>query len=224
MSTHNICFYGELTKTILQLSSNTPLICSTAAFSSQIHEGHIHSGHKTTCTRVDYEVMVLTFLTWDLIWLRAVYKVVVLEFLSGLSPWAVQLLCSSTVKEYPEIQHIWATAWQNQQNYLCVPQRLRSAWASTQSDLSSLSAWRNLGSLDTHWAHREDWSVWAYAQADLSLCWEHRSFCWFCRAAAHFINTDSSQKSFISFLGQSQFRFQLTCLLLFTLTVFFYVF
>ena len=29
MSTDNICFYGELTKVILQLSSNTLLICST---------------------------------------------------------------------------------------------------------------------------------------------------------------------------------------------------
>ena len=28
MSTHNICFHGELTKIILQLSSNTHLICS----------------------------------------------------------------------------------------------------------------------------------------------------------------------------------------------------
>ena len=30
MSTCNICFYGELTKIILQLSQNTLLICSTA--------------------------------------------------------------------------------------------------------------------------------------------------------------------------------------------------
>ena len=29
MSTHNICFYGELKKIILQLSSNTLLICSS---------------------------------------------------------------------------------------------------------------------------------------------------------------------------------------------------
>ena len=29
MSTHNICFYGELTKIILQFSSNTLLICSS---------------------------------------------------------------------------------------------------------------------------------------------------------------------------------------------------
>ena len=28
--------------------------------------------------------------------------------------------------------------------------------------------------------HSEDWSDWADAQADLSLHWVHRSFCWFC--------------------------------------------
>ena len=39
---------------------------------------------------------------------------------------------------------------------MCAQQRLRSAWASTQSDQSSLSAWRNLGSLSTHWVHSED--------------------------------------------------------------------
>ena len=31
-STHNICFYGELTKIIFELSSNTLLICSTVWF------------------------------------------------------------------------------------------------------------------------------------------------------------------------------------------------
>ena len=30
MSTHNICFYGEIMKIISKLSQNTPLICSTA--------------------------------------------------------------------------------------------------------------------------------------------------------------------------------------------------
>ena len=32
MGTHNICFYGELTKIILQLSSNTHFICSTEIY------------------------------------------------------------------------------------------------------------------------------------------------------------------------------------------------
>ena len=32
--------------------------------------------------------------------------------------------------------HIWAASWQNQQNGMCVQRRLRSAWASAQSDQS----------------------------------------------------------------------------------------
>ena len=40
--------------------------------------------------------------------------------------------------------------------WVCAQQRLRSAWATAQSDQSSLSAWRNLGSLATHWALSED--------------------------------------------------------------------
>ena len=35
---------------------------------------------------------------------------------------------------------IWATSWQNQQNDMCAQQRLRSAWASAQSDQSLLCA------------------------------------------------------------------------------------
>ena len=41
---------------------------------------------------------------------------------------------------------------------------------------SSLSAWRNIGCSATHWVHCKDWSDWGDAQADLSLCWAHRSF------------------------------------------------
>ena len=51
---------------------------------------------------------------------------------------------------------------------LCAQWRFRSAWTSAQSDIqislgirpvclvSSLSAWRNVGSLATQWAHNED--------------------------------------------------------------------
>ena len=84
-----------------------------------------------------------------------------------------------------------AISWQNHQNHLCTQWRLRSAWASAQSDHrpvwseTSLSSWRNLGFLATHWAHSEDWSDWADAKANLNLRWAHRLFCWFCHAAAH---------------------------------------
>ena len=45
---------------------------------------------------------------------------------------------------------------------------VRPVWSE-----SSLSAWRKLGPLATHWVHSEDWSDWADTQADLSLRWAH---------------------------------------------------
>ena len=48
---------------------------------------------------------------------------------------------------------------------------IRPVWSG-----SSLSAWRKLGSLATHWVYSEDWSDWADAQADLSLRWAHNHF------------------------------------------------
>ena len=78
----------------------------------------------------------------------------------------------------------WAAAGQNQQYGMGAQLRLRSAWAFRQSDQSSLSIWRNIGPLTTYWAHGEDWSESADAQADLCLRWAHMSFCWFCCAVA----------------------------------------
>ena len=52
---------------------------------------------------------------------------------------------------------IWAAAWQNQQNDMCAQRRLRSGlgihpvWSE-----SSLSAWKSIGTLATHWADSED--------------------------------------------------------------------
>ena len=48
---------------------------------------------------------------------------------------------------------------------------LRLVWSE-----HSLSAWRNFGSLVSHWAHSKDWSDWVDAQADLSLHWVHSHF------------------------------------------------
>ena len=76
----------------------------------------------------------------------------------------------------------WAEARQNQQNDLRAQWRLRSVWASAQSDQSSLGA--QLVAKDPSFLHAdsEDWSDWADDQADLSFRWVHRSFCWFCPA------------------------------------------
>ena len=51
---------------------------------------------------------------------------------------------------------------------------------------SSLSAGWNIWSSGCLFsALRRLWSDWADAQADLSLRWAHRSFCWFCHAATY---------------------------------------
>ena len=68
----------------------------------------------------------------------------------------------------------WATSWQNQQNGMCAQWRLRSAWASTQSDQSLRCPHEeSFGPLS---AQRRLWSDWADAQADLSLRWVHSHF------------------------------------------------
>ena len=85
-------------------------------------------------------------------------------------------------------QHLkWAASWQNQQNGLCTQQRLRSAWASTQSDQSLLCAQWVAKDPTFLCEHSEDWSDWADAQADPSLRWAHMPFCWFCHEAAQMV-------------------------------------
>ena len=69
--------------------------------------------------------------------------------------------------------------------WLCTQRRLRSAWASTQSDQSSLSAWRKLSSLATHWVHREDSDQTGWMPRLIWVFAVRTSFCWFCREAAH---------------------------------------
>ena len=81
--------------------------------------------------------------------------------------------------------NILVASWQNQQNDMCAQRRLRSAWASVQSDQSSLFAqWVAKDPSFLH-AESEDWSDWADAQSDLSLRWAHMPVCWFCHEAAH---------------------------------------
>ena len=76
----------------------------------------------------------------------------------------------------------WAATRQNEQNDLWVHRRHSSVWASTQSDQSSLSAWRKNGSLAIHKADK-DWSDVLKLRL-ICLHQAHRSFCWFCHALA----------------------------------------
>ena len=68
-----------------------------------------------------------------------------------------------------DFHNIWATAWQNQQNDVHPAKTQISLGIHLVWSECLLSAWRNLGSLATHWGHSELWSVWADAHADLSF-------------------------------------------------------
>ena len=83
------------------------------------------------------------------------------------------------------IETIWAETWQNQQNDLCDKWRLRSAWASTQSDQSSLYA---------QWvAVRTQTFFMRTAQANLSIHWVHRSFCWLSCCSSFILHNGNNQ-------------------------------
>ena len=86
-----------------------------------------------------------------------------------------------------EEEAFWATSWQNQQNDLCAQRD--SDHPGHPPSLIRVFAVRSMGSLGPSFAsggQRRLWSDWADAQADLSLRWVHRSFCWFCHAVARF--------------------------------------
>ena len=69
--------------------------------------------------------------------------------------------------------------------WVSTQRRLRSAWASAQSDQFSLSAWRNLGSLATHWAHSEDSDQTGWMPRLIWVFAGRTSVCWFCHEVAH---------------------------------------
>ena len=111
--------------------------------------------------------------------------------ISGFSRTRVKLRSRiSSSASYTDV--IWASARQNQQNCMC-SQRTQISRASTQSDQSSLSAWRKLGSLATHLVHSVDsdqmggcpgWSE--------SLLGTH-PFCWFCHALAYMSSLNKTE-------------------------------
>ena len=85
-------------------------------------------------------------------------------------------------------KNIWAATWQNQQNE-CAP----SEDSDQPGHPPSLISLRHpheesLGpELSIERTAKTDQTGWmADAQADLSLHWAHRSFCWFCHVVAHF--------------------------------------
>ena len=103
-------------------------------------------------------------------------------------PWLIILEKEKLVWKWTNMEQNvlkWATSWQNKQNDLCAQQNSDQP-GHPPSLIFTVLAVRSMGSKGPC-RQRRLWSDWADAQADLSLCWAHMPFCWFCHEAAHFI-------------------------------------
>ena len=83
-----------------------------------------------------------------------------------------------------EPQHDKPTKWHVRPANTQISPGIRPVW----SESSLCAEWVDKDPRFLPVDSRRLWSDWADAQADLSLRWTHKFiFCWFCRAAAHFI-------------------------------------
>ena len=89
------------------------------------------------------------------------------------------------VLQCPGSNAIWAAAQQNQQNEVCLAKTEISLGICLVWSKPSLSAWRSLGSLATHWAYNEDSDQTGWMPRLIWVFAGRTSFCWFCHAAAH---------------------------------------
>ena len=99
----------------------------------------------------------------------------------------------------------WAVTWQNQQSECAPSKDSDQPWHPPSLISSSLSAWRKLGSLATHWTHSEDSYqtgqmprlIWAFARHTLILlvlsC-RGSNFCWLTDSV-----TDTAKPLFVYF-------------------------
>ena len=160
MSTHNICFYGELTKIIRQLSSHPYLFFCRVWLIRSLLIKKASLPYKL-CSQISF-------------WYRTNLEI--------LGHGEVCHLSFSRI-----IVHVFEPPYDKTKKINCAPSEdsdqpglppslirvfIVCSVDSQESIVSSCRQWRL-------------WSVWADTQADLSLRWAHRSFCWVCHAAAH---------------------------------------
>ena len=94
----------------------------------------------------------------------------------------------------------WAASRQNQQNDLCAQRRLRSDQPGHPHSLIRVFAFRTKNAWVLSYqlsAQRRLWSVWANAQADLSLRWAHSHFAGFVMRRLNY-NDDDLQHELIN--------------------------
>ena len=87
------------------------------------------------------------------------------------------------------------TKWSVRQMKTQISLGIPPVWAESLQ-LHLMGSWEpNVSSC----GQRRLWSDWVDAQADLSLCWAQRSFCWFCHEAAQLLLCAQEVKALTSF-------------------------
>ena len=94
----------------------------------------------------------------------------------------------------------WAASWQNQQNVRLSNIRISLGIRPVWSESSLCAQWVAKDPSFLH-ADSELWSDWVDAQADLSLCWAHMPFFWFCYKAAQMFSSSILLLSIRDFLS-----------------------
>ena len=102
-------------------------------------------------------------------------------------PWSDCFCLSATKDHYGIFLSLmtkpmeWHVCSAKTQISLSIPQVWSASWLCAQWVANDPSC---------HHADSEDWSDWADAQADLSLCWALMPYCWFCHDAAQLVYED----------------------------------
>ena len=104
--------------------------------------------------------------------------------LGGCPGWFESLLGAHSLFWFcHEVAHTMIKTWRPSDQWLKMSracQNLQNDVHPSKTQISLGIHLKNFYSLSTDIAYSKDWSARAHAQADLSLCWAHISFCWFC--------------------------------------------
>ena len=167
MSTHNICFYGEIMKIIPKISQNTPLICSTEfimVLCSRIkylgynNQKRIWNGQEMPESKTTFSHCIKIILNSTLLNIDHKKRGYMSCLMIKPTKSRVPSEDSDQPEHLPRLIRVFAVRWMGSSGpklSSCGQRRLRSDWADVQ--------------------------------ADRSLHWAHMPFCWFCHEVAHMV-------------------------------------
>ena len=187
INTHNICFYGEIRKTIIKLS-NTRLIC-LSEISVQAYDNQISQLKVELKKEMEHEPIKGT--VKPQIKQPKVSPPKVPQKKTEVTPPKQKLETDSSGADSTQVSPSLQEEDKGKNSsliWICESMTKPTKWLWVQRRLRSALTISPVGSVFTFWVARdqnllqvdsEDWSDWVDAWADPSLCWALTSFCCF---------------------------------------------